>query len=164
METTIYVPYESRKETVCVYFINGACMRIVPATSTFVIAELLINGKSVAVETSEHFHGQWKLEYNGEKYVAHVWYTENEEEEEEIVEEWKEKEIIVSYWKKEGVPGCKVTRTRCISNVTGEQKDFFELGGWQPFPIKGKFESTYGYIASWLIRNGYKQIREVRYI
>lgn len=82
--------------------------------------------------------------------------------------QWQEKERIVSYWRKESATSrkdeCTVTRTRCISKITGEQKDFFELGGWQPFPIKGKFESTYGYIASWLIRNGYKQIREVRYI
>ena len=82
--------------------------------------------------------------------------------------QWQEKERIISYWRKENATSrkdeCTVTRTRCISKITGEVKDFFELGGWQPFPIKGKFESTYGYIASWLIRNGYKPYREVRYI
>lgn len=57
---------------------------------------------------------------------------------------------------------CHIIRSTKISRITKEKKYFFEITGWQPFPIWGEFETSYGILATWLRENGWERTFTIR--
>ena len=69
-----------------------------------------------------------------------------------------------SVWVK-GNQSSHLVRIWTVDEETGKESLLFRINGYQPFPVKGWFESSYRFLSAWYIQAGWerKEVQEVFY-